>query len=96
MPKNETLEEIKIPENIDFEISKEYDFTHLCKYLKDCKIIIEQYNQRKDPIKLAPLQNQINVLNTQISNLSNEKQILLNKKTILKINSTPSLLKNNI
>ncbi|EPC1979293.1 hypothetical protein ACSNZR_001972, partial [Campylobacter jejuni] len=78
MPKNETLEEIKIPENIDFEISKEYDFTHLCKYLKDYKIIIEQYNQRKDPIKLQALQNQINTLNTQISNLNNEKLNLQN------------------
>ncbi|EPC1978766.1 sugar transferase, partial [Campylobacter jejuni] len=77
-PKNETLEEIKIPENIDFEISKEYDFTHLCKYLKDYKIIIEQYNQRKDPIKLQALQNQINTLNTQISNLNNEKLNLQN------------------
>ncbi|RTI97507.1 hypothetical protein C3H98_09425, partial [Campylobacter jejuni] len=79
MPKNETLEEAKIPENIDFEISKEYDFTHLCEYLKDYKIIIEQYNLKKDPIKLQALQNQINALNTQISNLNNEKLNLQNK-----------------
>ncbi|WP_417904357.1 hypothetical protein ACD570_02555 [Campylobacter sp. LH-2024] len=68
MPKNETLEEIKIPDDLNFEISKEYDFTHLCEYLKDYKIIIEQYNQRKDPIKLQVLQNQINTLKIQLSN----------------------------
>ncbi|MFB1639695.1 hypothetical protein ABZN45_03840 [Campylobacter sp. MRC_CM3] len=74
------IEDLEILEETEFEISKEYDFTHLCEYLKEYKIAIEQYNQRKDPIKLAPLQNQINTLNIQISDLSNKKLIKFEKK----------------
>ncbi|HFN3227024.1 TPA: hypothetical protein ACHD73_000585 [Campylobacter jejuni] len=82
--KEEKMEDVEIPKEIEFEISKEYDFTHLCEYLKEYKIIIEQYNQRRDPAKLQPLQD-------QISNLSNEKQNLLNEKNNLenKLNSIP-------
>ncbi|WP_250540908.1 hypothetical protein, partial [Campylobacter jejuni] len=79
MPKEENFEEMKIPENIDFEISKEYDFTHLCEYLKDYKIIIEQYNLKKDPIKLQALQNQIKEKDNIIFTLTQEKQDLQNK-----------------
>ncbi|WP_337210382.1 hypothetical protein, partial [Campylobacter molothri] len=84
MSKEENFEEIKIPESIDFKISKEYDFTHLCKYLKEYKIIIEQYNQRKDPIKLQNLQAQISNLIQEKQNLQNNFQAQLNSIPIKK------------
>ncbi|MGH2306129.1 hypothetical protein ACRCD9_07825, partial [Campylobacter taeniopygiae] len=92
------IEDLEFSEDMEFEISKEYDFTHLCEYLKEYKIAIEQYNQRKDPIKLAPLQNQINTLNTQISNLTDEKQNLFNEKNNLEIqiNALNTKMKNLI
>ncbi|WP_171000079.1 glycosyl transferase, partial [Campylobacter taeniopygiae] len=69
-------------------VSKKYNFTHLIPAVEDYKSIIEEYNQRIDPIKLTPLQNQINTLNTQISNLTDENiqmKGLIDKKYNLEI-----------
>ncbi|OEW25450.1 hypothetical protein AJ874_01505 [Campylobacter jejuni] len=81
---SEEVEDLKISEDIEIKISEEYDFTHLCEYLKEYKIIIEQYNQRKDPIKLAPLQNQIKEKDNIIFALNQEKTTLQNE-----LNSLP-------
>ncbi|MFB1643802.1 hypothetical protein ABZN44_00005, partial [Campylobacter sp. MRC_CM2] len=63
-------------ENIDFkalikeniEIEKEYNFNHLIPPIEWYKEIIDEYCSIMDPIKLEPLQNQINTLNIQLSN----------------------------
>ncbi|WP_417903720.1 sugar transferase [Campylobacter sp. LH-2024] len=63
-------------ENIDFkalikeniEIEKEYNFNHLIPPIEWYKEIIDEYCSIMDPIKLEPLQNQINTLKTQLSN----------------------------
>ncbi|MBZ7944090.1 sugar transferase [Campylobacter sp. RM13744] len=63
-------------ENIDFkalikeniEIEKEYNFNHLMPPIEWYKEIIDEYCSIMDPIKLEPLQNQINTLKTQLSN----------------------------
>ncbi|MBZ7931967.1 glycosyl transferase, partial [Campylobacter sp. RM12910] len=69
-------------------VSKKYNFTHLIPTVEDYKSIIEEYNQRMDPIKLEPLQNQINTLKTQIFDLTNENiqiKSLIDKKYNLEI-----------
>ncbi len=68
LPQNEILEEVNFIDE-DINLGKEYDFSHLCYYLKDFKIITEQYNQRQGLIKFAPLQK-------QISDLNNERTLL--------------------
>ncbi|OEW31546.1 hypothetical protein AJ878_04420, partial [Campylobacter jejuni] len=100
LPLNENMEKIDFIEK-DVVLSKEYDFTYLCNYLKDFKIIIEQYNQRQDPIKLAPLQNQIKEKDNIISTLNQEKTMLQNelnsfpiKKQNLEIKNLEQDLKN--
>ncbi|WP_337210747.1 hypothetical protein, partial [Campylobacter molothri] len=63
-------------ENIDFkalikeniEIEKEYNFNHLIPPIEWYKEIIDEYCSIMDPIKLEPLQNQINTLKIQLSN----------------------------
>ncbi|HID0733959.1 TPA: hypothetical protein R1612_001244 [Campylobacter jejuni] len=60
-------------------ISLEYDFTYLCHFMLECKQFIEQYNQRQDPRKLAPLQNQIKEKDNIIFTLNQEKTTLQNK-----------------
>ncbi|MBZ7942076.1 hypothetical protein H2271_03720 [Campylobacter sp. W0045] len=63
-------------ENIDFkalikeniEIEKEYNFNHLIPPIEWYKEIIDEYCSVMDPIKLMPLQNQINTLKIQLSN----------------------------
>ncbi|MBZ7942695.1 hypothetical protein, partial [Campylobacter molothri] len=49
-------------------IKKTLDFTHLYPNAIFIKDILEEYICRMDPIKLEPLQNQINTLKTQLSN----------------------------
>ncbi|WP_257841563.1 hypothetical protein [Campylobacter sp. 113] len=100
LPLNENMEKIDFIEK-DVVLSKEYDFTYLCNYLKDFKIIIEQYNQRMDPIKLVPLQNQIKEKDNIISTLNQEKTMLQNelnsfpiKKQNLEIKNLEQDLKN--
>lgn len=100
LPLNENMEKIDFIEK-DVVLSKEYDFTYLCNYLKDFKIIMEQYNQRQDPIKLAPLQNQIKEKDNIISTLNQEKTMLQNelnsfpiKKQNLEIKNLEQDLKN--
>ncbi|MFB1645153.1 hypothetical protein, partial [Campylobacter molothri] len=71
-------EEIAFIKNNDIFVDEEYDFSYLVPPVEDYKSAIEEYNFRMDPIKQAPLQNQINTLKTQISNLIQEKQNLQN------------------
>ncbi|MBZ7960498.1 sugar transferase, partial [Campylobacter sp. RM12397] len=53
-------------ENI--EIEKKYNFNHLIPPIEWYKEIIDEYCSIMDPIKLEPLQNQINTLKIQLSN----------------------------
>lgn len=93
LPLNENMEKVDFIEK-DVVLSKEYDFTYLCNYLKDFKIIIEQYNQRQDPIKLAPLQNQIKEKDNIISVLNQEKITLQNELNSLPIQKQNLEIKN--
>ncbi|WP_246023143.1 hypothetical protein, partial [Campylobacter estrildidarum] len=83
-------------EDIDFEslaeenieIDEEYNFNHLIPRVEWYKEIIDEYCSIIDPIKQTPLQNQINTLNTQISNLTDENiqmKGLIDKKYNLEI-----------
>ncbi|MBZ7964863.1 SGNH/GDSL hydrolase family protein, partial [Campylobacter sp. 2457A] len=62
----------------EINIDKKYNFDHLIPDLLLIKESVEEYCIKMDPIKQALLQNQINALNTQISNLNNEKLNLQN------------------
>lgn len=93
LPLNENMEKVDFIEK-DVVLSKEYDFTYLCNYLKDFKIIIEQYNQRQDLIKLAPLQNQIKEKDNIISVLNQEKITLQNELNSLPIQKQNLEIKN--
>ncbi|HEB7537118.1 TPA: hypothetical protein RZH67_001646, partial [Campylobacter coli] len=73
LPQDEKLEEINFTEE-EVHIQDKYNFTHLSTYLKDFKIFTEQYNKRQDPIKLAPLQKQIQEKDKIINSLTQEKQ----------------------
>ncbi|EAK6286798.1 alpha-2,3-sialyltransferase [Campylobacter lari] len=70
MPKQIGFEAIA---NENIEIPKEYNFNHLIPPVELYKEIIDGYCQKMDPKKLAPLQ-------TQITNLTNEKQNLISEK----------------
>ncbi|EOC4236664.1 hypothetical protein ACI3V6_001341 [Campylobacter jejuni] len=87
--------------NSDIIAMEEYDFSFIFNFLKEYKSIIEQYNQRQDPIKLAPLQNQIKEKDNIISTLNQEKTMLQNelnsfpiKKQNLEIKNLEQDLKN--
>ena len=75
LDKDVNIEEVNFIDE-DIDLPKEYDFSHLCSYLKDFKIIIEQYNERQDPIKLAPLQKKISDLTNEFNSLPVRKQNL--------------------
>ncbi|EPI5846265.1 sugar transferase, partial [Campylobacter jejuni] len=72
-------EEIKLIQNENITIDKEYDFTYLVPPVEDYKTAIEEYNFRMDPIKLAPLQKQIKEKDNIISTLNQEKTTLQNE-----------------
>ncbi|WP_234284640.1 hypothetical protein, partial [Campylobacter sp. TTU-622] len=80
-------------EKINFEalsnekiiIDKEYDFNHLIPPIEFYKEIIDEYCTIMDPIKLAPLQNQIKEKDNTISTLNQEKIILQNELNSLPI-----------
>ncbi|MFG5101129.1 hypothetical protein O8I36_05430 [Campylobacter lari] len=62
--------------NENIEISKEYNFNHLIPPVEWYKEIVDEYCSIMDPRKLAPLQ-------TQITNLTNEKQNLISERANL-------------
>lgn len=66
--------------NSDIITMEEYDFSSIFNFLKEYKSIIEQYNQRQDPVKLAPLQTKISKLENEKFALIQEKQKLINEK----------------
>ncbi|HEG1430640.1 TPA: hypothetical protein SCO76_001821, partial [Campylobacter jejuni] len=72
-------EEIKLIQNENITIDKEYDFTYLVPPVEDYKTAIEEYNFRMDPVKLAPLQKQIKEKDNIISTLNQEKTTLQNE-----------------
>ncbi|OEW33821.1 alpha-2,3-sialyltransferase, partial [Campylobacter jejuni] len=91
--------EVLASENI--EISKDHDYSYLIPPVEIYKNIIEEYCQRMDPIKLAPLQNQIKEKDNIISTLNQEKTMLQNelnsfpiKKQNLEIKNLEQDLKN--
>ncbi|EGN8185649.1 alpha-2,3-sialyltransferase, partial [Campylobacter jejuni] len=65
--------------NQNIEIPKEYNFNHLIPPVELYKEIIDEYCARMDPIKLAPLQNQIKEKDNIISTLNQEKTTLQNE-----------------
>ncbi|NDJ26532.1 hypothetical protein GW575_00975 [Campylobacter sp. MIT 19-121] len=61
----------------DIQIPKEYNFDHLIPPIELYKEIIDEYCTRMDPIKLAPLQAQMNdFLNSKLQHLNQEKEQL--------------------
>ncbi|EII0700224.1 hypothetical protein LGS57_000472 [Campylobacter lari] len=62
------------------EIPKECNFNHLIPPVEWYKEIINEYCSITDPIKLQPLQNQINILNSTISSLEQNKIQLSQEK----------------
>ncbi|EOJ1636556.1 hypothetical protein ACMESQ_001700 [Campylobacter jejuni] len=72
-------EEIKLIQNENITIDKEYDFTYLVPPVEDYKTAIEEYNFRMDPVKLVPLQKQIKEKDNIISTLNQEKTTLQNE-----------------
>ncbi|EOK0970679.1 sugar transferase, partial [Campylobacter jejuni] len=72
-------EEIKLIQNENITIDKEYDFTYLVPPVEDYKTAIEEYNFRMDPVKLAPLQKQIKEKDNIIFTLNQEKTTLQNE-----------------
>ncbi|EMG6304640.1 hypothetical protein V5H48_001485, partial [Campylobacter coli] len=74
--KTNTLLKKTIVNEENLKISSEYDFTHLCCFMLECKQFIEQYNQRQDPVKLAVLQNQVKEKDNIILALNNRNTIL--------------------
>ncbi|MGM8975823.1 hypothetical protein ACTFDJ_08880, partial [Campylobacter jejuni] len=87
-------EEIKLIQNENITIDKEYDFTYLVPPVEDYKTAIEEYNFRMDPVKLAPLQNQIKEKNNIISVLNQEKITLQNELNSLPIQKQNLEIKN--
>ncbi|MGM8984063.1 hypothetical protein ACTFDY_00045 [Campylobacter jejuni] len=77
-------EEIKLIQNENITIDKEYDFTYLVPPVEDYKTAIEEYNFRMDPVKLAPLQKQISVLTQEKQDLQNKFQNELNSLPVKK------------
>ncbi len=77
--KTNTLLKKTIVNEENLKISSEYDFTHLCYFMLECKQFIEQYNQRQDPVKLAVLQNQVKEKDNIILALNNRNTILQKK-----------------
>ncbi|HDZ5095664.1 TPA: sugar transferase [Campylobacter jejuni] len=71
--------------NENIEIPKEYNFNHLIPPIELYKEIIDEYCSIMDPIKLAPLQNQIKEKDSVISTLNQEKQALKNEFNSLPI-----------
>ncbi|EAJ9149015.1 sugar transferase [Campylobacter coli] len=59
------------------------DFHFIFDFLKKYKSIVEQYNQRQDPIKLAFLQTQVSKLEKEKFLLIREKQDLINERNKL-------------
>ena len=62
--------------NLDKLDTKEYDFNRLLPDINFYTIVIKEYNERKDPLKLAHLNNEISTLKanfeSEISTLQNE------------------------
>ncbi|EFR48860.1 M protein repeat protein, partial [Helicobacter canadensis MIT 98-5491] len=56
---NKCLENHEIDYDENFKLSSKYDFSYLLDFLIECKKFIEDYNKRQDPIKLGPLQTQL-------------------------------------
>ncbi|EOH4589542.1 hypothetical protein ACLQWW_000283 [Campylobacter jejuni] len=87
-------EEIKLIQNENITIDKEYDFTYLVPPVEDYKTAIEEYNFRMVPVKLAPLQNQIKEKDNIISTLNQEKTTLQNELNSIPIKKQNLEIKN--
>ena len=55
----------EIPYNVEVQVESEYDFSHILPNFKAIKEIIEEYCIRMDKVKFAPLQKQIQTLQSQ-------------------------------
>ncbi|WP_223209456.1 hypothetical protein [Campylobacter coli] len=73
---NNCLEDQEINYDENFKLSSKYDFTYILDFLIEGKKFIEDYNKRQDPIKLIPLQKQIQEKDKIINSLTQEKQKL--------------------
>lgn len=80
--------------NENIEIPKEYNFNHLIPPIELYKEIIDEYCSIMDPIKLAPLQNQIKEKDSVISTLNQEKTTLQNELSSFPIKKQNLEIKN--
>lgn len=80
--------------NENIEIPKEYNFNHLIPPIELYKEIIDEYCSIMDPIKLAPLQNQIKEKDNIISTLNQEKTTLQNELSSFPIKKQNLEIKN--
>lgn len=80
--------------NENIEIPKEYNFNHLIPPVELYKEIIEEYNIKMDPRKLAPLQNQIKEKDNIIFTLNQEKTTLQNELNSIPIKKQNLEIKN--
>ncbi|HEF6313375.1 TPA: sugar transferase, partial [Campylobacter jejuni] len=80
--------------NQNIEIPKEYNFNHLIPPVELYKEIIDEYCARMDPIKLAPLQNQIKEKDNIIFTLNQEKTTLQNELNSIPIKKQNLEIKN--
>lgn len=71
---NGCLEDQEIDYDENFKLSSKYDFTYILDFLIEGKNFIEDYNKRQDPIKLIPLQEQIQEKDKFINSLAQERQ----------------------
>ena len=62
--------------NENIEIEEKYNFNHLIPDIKLYKEIIDEYCARMDPKKLAPLQNQLTQVKSQLTSKSQELESL--------------------
>ena len=62
--------------NENIEIEEKYNFNHLIPDIKLYKEIIDEYCAKMDPIKLAPLQNQLTQVKSQLTSKSQELESL--------------------
>lgn len=70
--------------NENIEIPEKYNFNHLIPPVELYKEIIDEYCSIMDPVKLAPLQNQISILTQEKQDLQNKFQNELNSLPIKK------------
>ena len=62
--------------NENIEIEEKYNFNHLIPDIRLYKEIIDEYCAKMDPIKLAPLQNQLTQVKSQLTSKSQELESL--------------------